>query len=250
VTDGATRILNPDLIVATVDRLRARIAERFPGSGLAAVCVDLARTAQATASRVEELAKPNLWLRCLAFLAVIAGLAAQIYVARLIDWTGVLKRADPVGITQGLDSIVNLVILACGAIWFLLTLEQRLKRRRVRARLYELRSFAHVVDMHQLTKDPTVVLSGSEPTTSSPERRMSRFELSRYLDYCAEMLALIAKLAALYAAQSRDGEVIAAVGEVEALTSDLGRKIWQKIMILSDLDEQACGPAPVPQGPA
>ena len=112
------------------------------------------------------------------------------------------------------------------------------KRRGVQDRLYELRAFAHVIDMHQLTKDPTIVLSASKPTDSSPARRMSEFELSRYLDYCAEMLALIAKLAALYAAQIRDRDVMVAVTEVEELTSDLGRKIWQKIMILSDLDER------------
>ncbi len=65
--------------------------------------------------------------------------------------------------------------------------------------------------MHQLTKDPTVVLSESKPTESSPERRMSEFELSRYLDYCAEMLALIAKLGALYGSRSRDRDVMVAV---------------------------------------
>jgi hypothetical protein len=243
VTDGTARILNPELIVKTVERLSARIRERFPQSGLAAVGADLSVTARATAARVESLSRPNLALRFLAMLAVVLGLAAQIYVARLIDWESVLKRADPVGITQGLDSIVNLLILAFGAIWFVLTLEQRLKRRRVQARLYELRAFAHVIDMHQLTKDPTVVLSGSEPTPSSPERRMSKFELSRYLDYCAEMLALIAKLAALYGGGTRDGEIIDSVNEVEDLTSNLGRKIWQKIMILSELDEHRTGPA-------
>jgi hypothetical protein len=67
---------------------------------------------------------------------------------------------------------------------------------------------------------------------------MNEFELSRYLDYCAEMLALIAKLGALYAARIRDRDVMVAVTEVEELTSDLGRKIWQKIMILSELDER------------
>jgi hypothetical protein len=61
--------------------------------------------------------------------------------------------------------------------------------------------------------------------------------LSRYLDYCAEMLSLIAKLAALYAGRMQDREVVAAVNEVEELTSNLGRKIWQKIMIISRLDE-------------
>jgi hypothetical protein len=90
-----------------------------------------------------------------------------------------------------------------------------------------------------LTKDPTVLLSQNAPTSSSPERRMSEFQLSRYLDYCTEMLALIAKLAALYAGWTRDTQVVASVNEVEELTSDLGRKIWQKIMILNQLQDRA-----------
>jgi hypothetical protein len=92
--------------------------------------------------------------------------------------------------------------------------------------------------MHQLTKDPTVVLSGGAATSSSPVRQMSEFELSRYLDYCSEMLALIAKLAALYAARTQDETIIEAVNDLEDLTSNLGRKIWQKIMIISQLDER------------
>jgi hypothetical protein len=232
------RILDPGQIVKTFEQLHARIAERFPGSGLSRVAADLADTARATAARVETLSRPNYLLRALAVLAIVMGIAAQAYFAEVIDWPAALRHADPVGLTQGLDAFFNLLVLAFGAIWFVLTLEARLKRRRVQARLYELRSFAHVVDMHQLTKDPTVILSDSKPTESSPVRRMSEFELSRYLDYCAEMLALIAKLAALYAARIRDREVMVAVSEVEELTSDLGRKIWQKIMILSELNER------------
>jgi hypothetical protein len=236
MTDHAP-ILKAEYIVKTVERLRARISERFPKSGLSDVASGLAETARTTAARVEELSQPNYLLRALAGLAIALGLAAQIYFAEIIDWSRVLQHADPVGLTEGLDAIVNLLILAFGAIWFVLTLEQRLKRRRILARLYELRAFAHVVDMHQLTKDPTVILSESKPTESSPDRRMTEFELSRYLDYCAEMLALIAKLAALYGSRTRDRDVMVAVTEIEELSSDLGRKIWQKIMILSDLDE-------------
>lgn len=233
-----THVLDAGKIVLTVARLRDRIAERFPGSGLAVVAADLTETARATAARVDELNRANLPLRALALVAVIAGLAAQIYVARLVDWSAVLARADVVGITQGLDSIVNLLLLAFAALWFVLTLEQRLKRRRILRQLFELRSFAHVVDMHQLTKDPTILLAGGSATPSSPERPMSEFELSRYLDYCAELLALIAKLAALYAASNPDPAIVTAVTEVEELTSDLGRKIWQKIMIINRLDER------------
>lgn len=231
-------------IVETIVRLHNRIAERFPGSGLASVCETLADVAKVTAARAATLARPYWSFRLLAGAVIAAGLFAQIYFALLIDWAGIISRAKPVEVAEGLDAIVNLLILAFGGIWFVMTLEQRWKRRRVLAHLYEFRSLAHIVDMHQLTKDPTIVLSGAPRTTSSPERRMSEFELSRYLDYCAEMLALIAKLAALYAERTDDREVATGVNEIEELTSNLGRKIWQKIMIVRKLDERHAGPAP------
>ncbi|HEY1708338.1 MAG TPA: hypothetical protein VGG10_08720 [Rhizomicrobium sp.] len=233
-----SRVLNAALIVQTVERLHSRIDERFPGSGLSALCADLQETARTTAVHVADLARPYYGLRAVAVLVALAGIGAEVYAASLIHWSAIFQKADDVALSQGLDAAVNLLLLSFGAIWFMLTLETRLKRRAVLKDLYVLRSLAHVVDMHQLTKDPTVVLGGLAPTASSPERRMSEFELSRYLDYCGEMLALIAKLGALYVAKVDDPAVIAAVNEIEELTSDLGRKIWQKIMIVSRLDEK------------
>jgi hypothetical protein len=139
--------------------------------------------------RVDRLARPYYGLRILAVFVLALAVAAQVYVGSLIDWRAVIKHADAVGIAEGLESTVHLLLLAFGAIWSVLTFEQRLKRRRALREFFEFRSFAHEIDMHQLTKDPTVVLSGGARTPSSPERRMSEFELSRYLDYCAEMLA-------------------------------------------------------------
>lgn len=55
----------------------------------------------------------------------------------------------------------------------------------------------------------------------------------RYLDYCSEMLSLIGKLAAFYVQKFDDPVALAAVNEVEELTSGLSRKIWQKIMIVN-----------------
>jgi hypothetical protein len=228
-------------IVETIIRLHKRIAERFPGSGLSAVCETLDDVAKVTAARAAEIARPYWSFRLLAGAVIALGLAAQVYFALLIDWSGIIARAKPVEVAEGLDAVVNLLVLAFGGIWFVMTLEQRWKRRRVLAHLYEFRSLAHIVDMHQLTKDPTIVLSVVPPTASSPERRMSEFELFRYLDYCAEMLALIAKLAALYAERTEDREVANGVNEIEDLTSNLGRKIWQKIMIVRRLDERHSG---------
>lgn len=86
--------------------------------------------------------------------------------------------------------------------------------------------------MHQLTKDPDKVLHPASDTPSSPEREYSQALTARYLDYCSELLSLASKVAALYAQTLDDPVVLAAVDEVEGLTTGLSGKIWQKIMIL------------------
>jgi len=240
----STRRLDPDKVVQTLGQLQARIETRFPESGLAAVCADLAAAGRTTERRARRLSRPFIALRLFVGLILLAAVAGETSVALAIDWRGVLSTGV-VPLAQGLEAAVNLIILSGGAAWFLLTLETRWKRRRIRAALNELRAFAHVVDMHQLTKDPTIVMGGGHPTSASPKRSMTEFQLARYLDYCAEMLALISKLAALYGLRSLDTEIDQAVREIEGLTSDLGRKIWQKITILGDLDERGRDRAPV-----
>jgi len=67
-------------------------------------------------------------------------------------------------------------------------------------------------------------------------RRMTPFELNRYLDYCSESLACISKIAALYVQDFQDFLLLDAVDDVEDLTAGFSRKIWQKITILENLN--------------
>jgi hypothetical protein len=62
--------------------------------------------------------------------------------------------------------------------------------------------------------------------------KLDAFLLGRYLDYCSELLALTGKIAAVYLNHFDDPVMVSSVNEVETLTTDLSRKIWQKIMIL------------------
>jgi hypothetical protein len=228
--------LDPTRIIATLEQLGARIGARFPNSGLGRVCDEVIDTARTTAARAAKLSQPSWAWRAAAGAVIALGLAAQIAAARFLH-----VRADDLTapeLVQGLEAAVNLLILFGGGVWFVLTLEERAKRRDALDALHQLRSLAHVIDMHQLTKDPTVLLD-SQRTEASPARGMTKFQLTRYLDYCAEMLALIGKLAALYADRMRDGVVIEAVNDIENLTTDLARKIWQKIMIIGALEEQS-----------
>lgn len=231
------RTLDAGEIVKTASRLGDRIGERFPDTGLSEAAAELTATAKSTARRARGIARPYLGLRALVLAVVVGGLTTLGHILGDVDWRGVLARTEEAALTGVLESSVNLVLLMGAGLWFLLTLEERWKRARVQGALHELRAFAHVVDMHQLTKDPTVLLGAGPSTPSSPERRMSRFELTRYLEYCAEMLALTGKLAAVYAGETRDHVVVAAAADVETLCTDLGRKIWQKITILGDLEE-------------
>ena len=132
-----------------------------------------------------------------------------------------------------LESGLNDLVMLSVGIFFLVTLETRIKRKRALEAIHELRSIAHVIDMHQLTKDPDRVLrSSDENTEHSPKSDLDAFTLRRYLDYCAEMLSLTGKIASLYLRNFQDTAAIAAVNEIEELTTGLSRKIWQKIMIL------------------
>lgn len=226
------RSLNAERLVMTLERLQTRISERFPERGIGAVCTELLEIAKADAKRTRRLRRPNLWIKAGTILTItlfLGALAYGIYTYRLPAVDGEAFNAF-----QGVEALINLLVLAGAAIWFLLNLEARIRREAILGDLHELRSIAHVIDMHQLTKDPILVLGATEAgqsTPSSPVRDMSAFELTRYLDYCAEMLALTGKLAALYLQTSRDTVVIHAVNEIEGLTTNLSSKIWQKIMI-------------------
>lgn len=235
MSEDGYQSLRADRILSTMEKLHARIVARFPDAGLGRVCGELIDTSRALSLEAAHLARPSWTWRLAALALLAAGVSAQVWALTFIHPDGL--GASATELVQGLEAAVNLLILFGGAAWFVLTLEERAKRRRALDALHRLRSLAHVIDMHQLTKDPTVVLE-SQKTAASPERRMTRFELTRYLDYCAEMLALIGKVAALFADRMRDGVVIEAVNDIENLTTGLGRKIWQKITIISALDEQ------------
>src|SRR5262245_27604687 len=182
--------LRAEQILSTLDKLRDRIVARFPNAGLAGVCGELIDTAQHSAKEAAQLARPSYGWRALSLLLIVGGVAAQIAAFKFLRVQNSVLSAPE--LVQGLEAAVNLLILFGGAVWFVLTLEERGKRRRAMDSLHRLRSLAHVIDMHQLTKDPTIVLD-AQKTAASPERTMTQFELTRYLDYCAEMLALIGK---------------------------------------------------------
>lgn len=219
-------------IHATIVRLRQRIEERFPGAGLSGVAAELERLSEETQRVTAHLRRPVAWLRAFVLLASLALVLLVLWlvpevVGRITQDSGSLWE-----IIQGFEAALNELVFLGLTIFFLLSLETRKKRREALVMLHKLRSLAHVVDMHQLTKDPEHVLRRVEPTQSSPTRTLTREQLVRYLNYCSELLSLNNKLAALHAQSLQDPVVLDSVNDVEVLGAELSRKIWQKITIL------------------
>ena len=222
-------------IIETAERLSARVDDRFSGRSISQLAHELIAIARETERRVVRLAEPRRLLR-VATLAVLVALVAVLAYSASKARLGLEVDGTSEWLDVFQNGIQSLVFIGIGVV-FLTGIEGRLKRREALAGLHELRSFAHVIDMHQLTKDPDSVLNPQFRAEHSPERPFTRFELGRFLDYCSEMGSLTSKLAALYAQESQDPVILATVLGIQDLAGSLSSKVWQKIVILNSFDE-------------
>jgi hypothetical protein len=223
------RSLESNEIIHTIDELHMRISQRFPKSDLAGVCEELLVVAKETEAKSHAVNAPNYPLRAIILLVLLTAGTIVFLLVRAAQ----LKQGEVeiFGLFQGLESGTNLIIFTSVAVYFLFSFESRIARTRALKDLNELRSIIHVIDMHQLRKDPSELLS-AESTDG-----MSRYDLTRYLGYCSVMLSLGAKLAALYAQKLPDEVVIDAASDLQNVAGGLSLKIWQKIAVLESYEE-------------
>ena len=120
--------------------------------------------ADEASARLAVLARPRWGLRI-----AIGLLVSLILVVTLLAITRMRTPAtlhDLGAFVQVLESAINDVVFVAIALAFLVTIETRLKRQITLRAIHELRSLAHIVDMHQLTKDPDLAL-GERGTTAA-----------------------------------------------------------------------------------
>ena len=213
-------------IERTIAALHGKIAESLRDRGLVRVCGELHELSRKAGKESVAIARRN-------WLVVGVAVALSVAIVGLIVWSMVHLRPinGPLVFSdylQALESGINDLLLTGAAIWFLFTVENRLKRRRALNAIHELRAIAHIIDMHQLTKNPSWEGAGSGDQPA-PEAGV---DLHLYFQYCSAMLSLTGKVAALYVQKFNDSETLAAVNEVEELTTGLSRKIWQKMTVL------------------
>lgn len=224
--------LDSQKILKTINLLQKRIEERFAGSSLSMVCRDLSTVAQDSGETISHIHKNRPGYRIAVFVFVAAILGSSAFAISRLRTSN--QEITVILMLQVLDAVFNIVILVGGAIIFLVSIENRTKRRRVIKAINTLRCLGHVIDSHQLTKDPSYLDQAVIQTTHSPKRNMTSFELGRYLDYCSEMLSLVSKVGFLYVQNYNDHNATESARELEKMTNELSSKIWQKIMIIQN----------------
>lgn len=219
--------LDADAVAATLERLRTRIAERFPGRNLNQVAAALDEPIrEATNGATPTLWQQRIRLVCAALVVIIASLTV---VAVWLATRDAVAVAETTRAFEWLDTVeagINDVVFAGVAIYFLWSVPRRQARKATLEQLHRLRSLAHVIDMHQVSKDTDRWLFDADADTDSDEL---------YLMFCAELLALVGKTAALHAEHNDDDVVLDTVAEIESLTSGTSREIWQKIQMLNSV---------------
>jgi hypothetical protein len=225
--------LAADHVGTTVAQLERRILARFGERGLTKAARDLGNLVLLVQSRADQsrdrLRRTTLAARAAGITIVGATLVALVFTLRSAVIEGLAKTADWVPLVE---SIVNDLVFAAIAVVFLWAFPERLERRVLLRLLHRLRSLAHVIDMHQLSKDPEQLSPAYTPTSESIVHGLDADQLYHYLTYCSEMLSLTAKTAALCGEHSTDGVVLETVSYIETLTTELSNKIWQKISLL------------------
>ena len=231
--------MNPDLhepleapaVRETVEQLYGRIEARFPKRGLLGVCGDLILLVGEVQNSAGQGHRQIRWARLasrivMAFVIAVTVFAILLALHDAVFADEVDSSIDVLGLAE---TAISDLVYAAIAIFFLWSFPERLQRSRLLNLLHQLRSTAHIIDMHQLTKDPEQLKPSWVPTSKSTKLNMTRDQVERYLDYCSEMLSLVGKAAALCAEESRDSLILETVSTIETLTVGLSRKIWQKI---------------------
>lgn len=208
--------------------LEKRIRATFPGRSLGQLAYDLRDLVGDVEARCAAIAKPNWPLRLLVGVAMTTLVALLAATFRGMHWS--VQESSWAELLQGVEAGLNELVMVGLVILFLSSLETRWKRGRALAGLSELRGVAHVIDLHQMTKDPQIAAArraeGEEVDLLDPR------DLAQYLSFCADLLSIVGKAAALYGQVLDDGVVLATVDEVESLSARAAGKIWQKLALV------------------
>lgn len=228
--------LTAEKIADACEALADRIHERLPGRGIDRHARHLAEHARRLVATGSARITAPVTLRIVSWIGGIAAsllLLSPLWFVRRIDGIDVLPE-----FLQSLDSFITVLAATVAGFFTMRSVEHGVCRRRALGELHALRNFAHVTDMLQISKSPTRLLFPLAPTRFTPAGDDDAVSMSRYLAYCGELYALIAKLAVIHGEWTSDATVLSAIDDLETLCSSLENKATQKILLLEQLNQR------------
>jgi hypothetical protein len=206
------RHLDPEKLIKTSADLEQWITKEFHEAHLAVVAREVHAFAQEAVAKAERIRQPIWPLRLGIWTVVVLTALGAIHGVVTHELADVLKFLDT---TKG--AAVYLSVF--GAIF--IGLEIRWKRYRALKAVAEIRALAHIVDMHQLAKDPPI---------EQFRQNGQQVKVEEYLHACTALLALLSKVAQFYVENFPDPAATNAVNDFEMITTGLSNKIWMKIL--------------------
>ncbi|MEU4384475.1 hypothetical protein [Promicromonospora sp. NPDC023805] len=227
--------LEPVPVIETARRLRDRIGARFPERGIHRVAEELVALTEQVADTSAGSRRRSRLVRT-ASHAVIGIVVLVALVAFGFAVQAAFTEAPDNGLEwlPLIESAVNDIVFVAIAVVLLYSFPERVQRADLLAKLHRLRSLAHIIDMHQLTKEPESLRDAFAGGTDGGDGGLTPQQIEYYLEYCTELLSMVSKAAALCAEESQDDIVLNTVSTIETLTMGMSRKVWQKITVLSE----------------
>jgi hypothetical protein len=198
---------------------------------LAAVANEVAAVAEGTVARVAEIKRPRIGLRIAVGVMVLLVLSGPLLFSFVLSFSEEVTNLGD--FLEATDAGLHMLLVLAGGIFFLVGMENRMRRNQALDAIAEFRSLAHLVDLHQINKDPG--LDSLKPPEDDKRTVRSDEALASYLDFSGDLLSIVGKLAAYYAQNLSDRVVLDAVNEIETLTSSLSNKLWLKILVLREM---------------
>jgi hypothetical protein len=226
------RHLDAHKLITTSADLERWITKEFHEAHLAVVAREVHAFAQEAVAKAEKIRQP-IWALRLGIWTVVALLVAgAVHGIVTHEIADTLKFLDT---TKG--AAVYLSVF--GAIF--IGLEIRWKRHRALKAVAEIRALAHIVDMHQLAKDPPIEQFRQDGR---------QVKVMEYLHACTALLALLSKVAQFYVENFPDPVATNAVNDFEMITTGLSNKIWMKILSMKGFDPPREGAGYLPEAGA
>jgi hypothetical protein len=212
------RHLDAHKLIRTSAELERWITKEFHEAHLAVVAREVHAFAQEAVAKAEKIRQPIWPLRLGIWTVLVLALAGAVHGVVTHEMADTLRFLDT---TKG--AAVYLSVF--GAIF--IGLEIRWKRHRALKAVAEIRALAHIVDMHQLAKDPPI---------EQFRENGQQVKILEYLHACTALLALLSKVAQFYVENFPDPVATNAVNDFELITTGLSNKIWMKILSMKNAE--------------